>query len=112
MLRILHGDSTPLVAAALSPDGKLIAFSNLTNDITVLTFPIDIPKLIDNTSDISASGEIEDSANSHTSESDPGTSETSDIILENFKDIEKLSMTAEELRAYAVKETEGLSTVQ
>ena len=56
MLRILHGDSTPLVAAALSPDGKLIALSNLTNDITILKFPTDIPELKDNTSDISESG--------------------------------------------------------
>jgi len=112
MLRILHGDSTPLVAAALSPDGKLIALSNLTNDITILTFPTDIPELKDNTSDISASGETDDSANLHTSESDPEVSVKSDINLENLKDMEKLSMTAEELRAYAVTETEGLSTVQ
>jgi len=112
MLRILHGDSTPLVAAALSPDGKLIALSNLTNDITILTFPTDIPELKDNTGDISASGETDDSANLHTSESDPGASDKSDINLENLKDMEKLPMTAEELRAYAVTETEGLSTVQ
>jgi len=112
MLRILHGDSTPLVAAALSPDGKLIALSNLTNDITILTFPTDIPELKDNTGDISGSGEIDDSPNLHTSESDPGESDKSDINLENLKDMEKLQMTAEELRAYAVTETEGLSTVQ
>jgi len=112
MLRILHGDSTPLVAAALSPDGKLIALSNLTNDITILTFPTDIPELKDNTSDISVSWETDDSANLHTSESDPEVSVKSDIILENLKDMEKLRMTAEELRAYAVTETEGLSTVQ
>jgi len=112
MLRILHGDSTPLVAAALSPDRKLIALSNLTNDITILTFPTDIPELKDNTGDISASGETDDSANLHTSESDPEVSVKSDINLENLKDMEKLPMTAEELRAYAVTETEGLSTVQ
>ena len=112
MLRILHGDSTPLVAAALSPDGKLIALSNLTNDITILTFPTDIPELKDNTGDISGSVETDDSANLHTSESDPGASDKSDINLENLKDMEKLQMTAEELRAYAVTETEGLSTVQ
>ena len=112
MLRILHGDSTPLVAAALSPDGKLIALSNLTNDITILTFPTDIPELKDNTGDISGSGETDDSAKLHTSESDPGASDKSDINLENLKDMEKLPMTAEELRAYAVTETEGLSTVQ
>jgi len=112
MLRILHGDSTPLVAAALSPDGKLIALSNLTNDITILTFPTDIPELKDNTGDISGSVETDDSANLHTSESDPGASDKSDINLENLKDMEKLPMTAEELRAYAVTETEGLSTVQ
>ena len=112
MLRILHGDSTPLVAAALSPDGKLIALSNLTNDITILTFPTDIPELKDNTGDISASGETDDSANLHTSESDPDASDKSDINLENLKDMEKLPMTAEELRAYAVTETEDLSTVQ
>ena len=112
MLRILHGDSTPLVAAALSPDGKLIALSNLTNDITILTFPTDIPELKDNTGDISGSGETDNSANLHTSESDPGASDKSEINLENLKDMEKLPMTAEELRAYAVTETEGLSTVQ
>ncbi len=112
MLRILHGDSTPLVAAALSPDGKLISLSNLTNDITILTFPTDIPELKDNTGDISGSGETDDSPNLHTSESDPGASEKSGINMENLKDMEKLPMTAEELRAYAVTETEGLSTVQ
>ncbi|GIT09742.1 MAG: hypothetical protein CM1200mP30_33720 [Pseudomonadota bacterium] len=31
--RILHGDNTPLIASPFSPDGKLIALSNLTNDI-------------------------------------------------------------------------------
>ena len=112
MLRILHGDSTPLVAGALSPDGKLIALSNLTSDITILTFPTDIPELKDNTGDISGSGESDDSPNLNTSESDPGAADKSDINLENLKDMEKLPMTAEELRAYAVTETEGLSTVQ
>ena len=66
----------------------------------------------DNTGDISGSGEIDDSPNLHTSESDPDESDKSDINLENLKDMEKLQMTAEELRAYAVTETEGLSTVQ
>ena len=112
MLRILHGDSTPLVAAALSPDGKLIALSNLTNDITILTFPTDIPELQDDTGDVSASGETDNSASLQTSESDSDASEKYGIDLENLKEMEKLPMTAEELRAYAVTETEDLSTVQ
>ena len=112
MLRILHGDSTPLVAAALSPDGKLIALSNLTNDITILTFPTDIPELQDDTGDVSASGETDNSASLQTSESDSDASDKYGIDLENLKEMEKLPMTAEELRAYAVTETEDLSTVQ
>ena len=112
MLRILHGDSTPLVAAALSPDGKLIALSNLTNDITILTFPTDIPELQDDTGDVSASGETDNSASLQTSESDSDASDKYGIDLENLKEMEKLPMTAEELRAYAVTETDGLSTVQ
>ena len=112
MLRILHGDSTPLVAAALSPDGKLIALSNLTNDITILTFPTDIPELQDDKGDVSASGETDNSASLQTSESDSDASDKYGIDLENLKEMEKLPMTAEELRAYAVTETEDLSTVQ
>ena len=112
MLRILHGDSTPLVAAALSPDGKLIALSNLTNDITILTFPTDIPELQDDTGDVSASGETDNSASLQTSESDSDASDKYGIDLENLKEMEKLPMTAEELRAYAVMETDDLSTVQ
>ena len=112
MLRILHGDSTPLVAAALSPDGKLIALSNLTNDITILTFPTDIPELQDDTGDVSASGETDNSASLQTSESDSDASDKYGIDLENLKEMEKLPMTAEELRAYAVTETDDLSTVQ
>ena len=112
MLRILHGDSTPLVAAALSPDGKLIALSNLTNDITILTFPTDIPELQDDTGDVSASGETDNSASLQTSESDSDASDKYGIDLENLKEMEKLPMTAEELRAYAVTETDDFSTVQ
>ena len=112
MLRILHADATPLFAAALSPDGKLIALSNLTNDITILTFPTDIPELQDDTGDVSASGETDNSASLQTSESDSDASDKYGIDLENLKEMEKLPMTAEELRAYAVTETEDLSTVQ
>ena len=39
LLLILHGDSTPLVSAALSPDGKLIALSNLKKEILLFKFP-------------------------------------------------------------------------
>jgi WD40 repeat protein len=112
MRRILHGDSTPLVAAALSPDGKLIALSNLTNDITILTFPTDIPEFQDDTGDVSAFGETDNSASFQTSESDSDASDKYGIDLENLKEMEKLPMTAEELRAYAVTETDDLSTVQ
>ncbi len=112
MMRILHVDSTPLVAASLSPDGKLIALSNLTNDITILTFPTDIPELQDDTGDVSVSGETDNSASLQTSESDSDASDKYGIDLENLKEMEKLPMTAEELRAYAVTETEDLSTVQ
>ena len=112
MMRILHVDSTPLAAASLSPDGKLIALSNLTNDITILTFPTDIPELQDDTGDVSVSGETDNSASLQTSESDSDASDKYGIDLENLKEMEKLPMTAEELRAYAVTETEDLSTVQ
>jgi len=112
MLRILHGDSTPLVAATLRPDGKLIALSNLTNDITILTFPTDIPDLQDDTGDVSASGETDNSASLQTSESDSDASDKYGIDLENLKEMEKLPMTAEELRAYAVTGTDDFSAVQ
>ena len=112
MMRILHVDSTPLVAASLSPDGKLIALSNLTNDITILTFPTDIPELQDDTGDVSVSGETDNSASLQTSESDSDASDKYGIDLENLKEMEKLPMTAEELRAYAVTETDDFSTVQ
>ena len=56
MLRILHGDRTPLVAAALSPDGKLIALSNLTKDIFILKYPTDIPELQETSAQILAGG--------------------------------------------------------
>ena len=38
LLRILHGDSTPLVSASLSPNGELIALSNLEKDILIFKF--------------------------------------------------------------------------
>ena len=39
LIRILHGDSTPLFASALSPNGKLISLSNLSDDILLFKFP-------------------------------------------------------------------------
>ena len=112
LLRILHGDSMPLVAAVLSPDGELIAFTNLTNDITILEFPTDIPKLHYNRGDISKTGETDTSSNLNISDSEPEVSGSSYMNLENFKDIEKQSMTKEELQAYALAEKSSPSTSQ
>ncbi|MBL4824510.1 MAG: WD40 repeat domain-containing protein [SAR324 cluster bacterium] len=109
MLRILHGDSTPLVAAALSPDGKLIALSNLKKDIFILKFPTDIPELQDVAGD-AVSGDADNSAEAQSSESALNGSENSVIDLADLREKEKQSMTAEELRAYAVPQNEKLST--
>ena len=109
MLRILHGDSTALVAAALSPDGKLIALSNLTKDIFILKFPTDIPELQD-TGEDSATGDMTNSTEAQSSASVLNGSENSMIDLADLREKEKLPMTAEELRTYAVPETDKLFT--
>ena len=103
MLRILHGDNTPLIASALSPDGKLIALSNLTNDISILNFPTGIPELEDD-SVTEASGADKDTAGTLVSESDQSSSEQTLIDLDDLDETEKRQMTAEELRAYSVAE--------
>lgn len=109
MLRILHGDSTALVAAALSPDGKLIALSNLTKDIFILKFPTDIPELQDTAED-SESGDAANSAEAQAADSALNDAEISVIDLADLSEKEKQPMTAEELRTYAVPETDKLST--
>ena len=109
MLRILHGDSMPLVAATLSPDGKLIALSNLTKDIFILKFPTDIPELQKTKGD-AESGDAANSADAQISESGLNGSENSVIDLADLQEKEKMPMTTEELRAYAVPETAKLST--
>ncbi len=103
MLRILHGDNTPLISSALSPDGKLIALSNLTNDISILNFPSGIPAL-ESDSDSDAPGGEKDAVGALISESDQISSEQALINLEDLDETEKLQMTADELRAYSVKE--------
>ena len=110
MLRILHGDSTALVAAALSPDGKLIALSNLTNDITILKFPIDIPELRDCAESTSAAGDVGNSVSEHFSTSGLDIKENSVIDLEDLEETEEQPMSAEEVRAYAVPEIPKSST--
>ncbi|GIT73759.1 MAG: hypothetical protein Ct9H300mP28_35730 [Pseudomonadota bacterium] len=106
MLRILHGDNTPLIASALSPDGKLIALSNLTNDISILNFPTGIPELEDD-SVTDASGADKDAAVTLVSESDQSSSEQALIDLDDLDETESQQMTAEELRAYSVAESTG-----
>ena len=103
MLRILHGDNTPLIASALSPDGKLIALSNLTNDISILNFPTGIPEL-ENDSVSDASGVEKDAVGTLVSESDQSSSEQALINLDDLDETEKQHMTAGELRAYSVAE--------
>ena len=103
MLRILHGDNTPLIASALSPDGKLIALSNLTNDISILNFPTGIPEL-ENDSVTDGSSVEKDAVGTLVSESDQSSSEQALINLDDLDETEKRQMTAEELRAYSVAE--------
>ena len=109
MLRILHGDSTALVSAALSPDGKLIALSNLTKDILILKFPTDIPELQD-TAENSATGEVTNSVDVQSFVSALNGSENSEVDLADLREKEKQPMTPEELRAYSVSENDKFST--
>ena len=108
MLRILHGDSTPLIASALSPDGKLIALSNLTNEISILNYPTGIPDL-ENDSASDASGHEKGTADTFFSESDQISSEQVLINLDDLDETEKWQMTSEELRAYSVSEITAVS---
>ena len=110
MLRILHGDNTPLISTALSQDGKLIALSNLTNDISILGFPKGIPELENDAGEDASAGEKDDMSDSQDSESDAGSSGKSMIDLDDLEEIEKQQLTAEELRAYALAETAKSST--
>jgi hypothetical protein len=110
MLRILHGDSTPLVAAAHSPDGELIALSNLTNDITILKFPIDLPELRNGAGSITVAGDLGNSVSEHSSTSGLDIKENSVIDLEDLEETEEQPMSAEELLAYAVPEIPKSST--
>ena len=87
MLRILHGDSTPLVAAALSPDGKLIALSNLTKDIFILKFPTDISELQETAGD-SPSGDAANSAEAQAADSALNDAENSVIDLADLSEKE------------------------
>ncbi|MBC8259900.1 MAG: WD40 repeat domain-containing protein [SAR324 cluster bacterium] len=112
MLRILHGDRTPLVAAALSPDGKLIALSSLSNEITILKYPVDIPELLDSTDGtISVDGETVASGAAESLESEAEFADNSGIDLADLKETKEQPMTAEELSVYAVAETAKLSKV-
>jgi WD40 repeat protein len=109
MLRILHGDSTPLVAAALSPDGKWIALSNLKKDIFILKYPTDIPELQDTTEDV-ATGDAANSADGQAADSVLSDAGNSVIDLADLREKEKQPMTSEELRAYAIPAADKLST--
>ena len=48
LLRILHGGSTPLVSAALSPNGELIALSSLQKDILLFKFSNEVNEFQNN----------------------------------------------------------------
>ena len=109
MLRILYTDSTALVAAAMSLDGKLIALSNLTKDIFILKFPTDIPELQDTSVD-SATGEVAISVEVQSYVSSLNSPENSIIDLVNLREKEQQPMTSEELRAYAISGTDKFST--
>ena len=95
MLRILHGDNTPLISSALSPDGKLIALSNLTNDISILNFPTGIREL-ENDSVSDAYGVEKNAVGMLASESDQSLSEQVMINLDDLDETEKWQMPAEE----------------
>ncbi len=108
MLRILHGDNTPLISGALSPDGKLIALSNLTNDISILNFPTGIPELANDYA-TDAYGVEKNVVGMQDSESDQSSSEQVLINLDDLDETEKWQMTAEELSAYSVSENTEVS---
>ena len=108
MLRILHGDNTPLISSALSSDGKLIALSNLTNDISILNFPSGIPEL-ENDFVSDTYGVEKDAVGMPASESDQSSSEQVLINLDDLDETEKWQRTAEELSAYSVSENTEVS---
>ena len=109
MLRILHGDSTALVAAALSSNGKLIALSNLRKQIFILKFPNDIEELQDTLGDLSP-GDVVNLDEAESSESAANGSENFVKDLADLSEKEGQPMTAEELLAYSAPEIEKLST--
>ena len=108
MLRILHGDNTPLIASALSPNGKLIALSNLTKDISILNFPTGIPELENDYVSDALSVEKDKAKNSF-SERDQSSFEQTLINLNDLDENEKRQMTAQELSAYSVAENNEFS---
>ncbi len=108
MLRILHGDNTPLIASALSPNGKLIALSNLTKDISILNFPTGIPELENDYVSDALSVEKDKAKNSF-SEQDQSSFEQTLINLNDLDENEKRQLTVEELIAYSVAENSEVS---
>ncbi|MED5240745.1 MAG: WD40 repeat domain-containing protein, partial [SAR324 cluster bacterium] len=109
MLRILHGDSTALVTAALSSNGKLIALSNLRKQIFIIKFPNDIEELHNSVGD-SAHAEEVNLDEVEFSESAANGSEKFVKDLADLSEKEEQPMTAEELLAYSAPGIEKLST--
>jgi len=109
LLRIIHGDSTQLVSTALSPNGKLIALSNLTKDILILEFPTEIKELQDNFEvDESKVTSTENLNDKKSSESVFENSDDAIIVLEDLNEINNNLVSLEELRAFVVQESTEL----
>ena len=110
LLRIMHGDSTQLVSTALSPNGKLIALSNLTKKILILEFPTYIKELQDNFGvDDSKTITIANLNDEETSDSVLENSDNTVIVLDDLEEDNNHPESIEEFQAYVVQESTKLS---
>ena len=99
LIRILHGDSTPLFSSALSPNGELIALSNLSKDIMLFKFPNEINGLSEKSI---SSYDNDKMINSNEKESSIKIGGNAIINLDDLQETDSNFISQEELSAYAV----------
>lgn len=99
LLRILHGDSTPLVSASLSPNGELIALSNLKKDILIFKFTNET-----NDSQNNFEENVSNDNNSNFNYEDSSDSVEKDLIidLDDLQEQDNNQKSEEELSIYSV----------
>ncbi len=96
MLRILHGESRPLLSAAISPDNRMIALGSLGTEITLLSFPDDLPQLKP-VFDEEGDNKTIDGPSAAARMVKP---EQETVILSDLSEGEKRPMSREELQVY------------